>query len=251
MIVVANGAIKSGSTWLYQILRHATRYEAPPSFFHRQGWGDYGVAPRRLADFLVHARASGRNFLFKGHITLKSHLLQNRPDIKVFNITRDIRDAIVSAFYHDLANGSTDTSDFECYYWTRGRNLAKRIVMHHRIWRESEFTCVISFEKLKKSYLQELERIYIFLGIPEGERDAPRLREETSFRSLKDANTDNSKPDDLQFFRRGAVGDWRLHMDEEMVADIFRIESLMEHELSSFEWKRLRALDTVAGRWFD
>lgn len=114
MLIVCNGAFKSGSTWVFEIVKRITGYPLPAELYlnPRQTLPDWkenpngvvaAVNPEKLSELLASGMHHHKNLACKNHFRAKPQkdvLLQDSA-CKVVDIRRDIRDAIVSAYYHD------------------------------------------------------------------------------------------------------------------------------------------------------
>ena len=72
MLVICNGAIKSGSTWLYNILFNLLEFERPPERYLTDGSRKRKEAPciqpDRPACFLENQGIASYEYLFKNHL---------------------------------------------------------------------------------------------------------------------------------------------------------------------------------------
>jgi hypothetical protein len=231
MIVVANGAFKSGSTWLFHIARELTGYGPPPAQYAALNWTShpvYSVEPPLLAPFLDDVGSGSANVLTKNHLGAKAQrdLLLRHPQVRVLNITRDIRDVVVSAFYHRWEPvGVRDNerfADFRSYYWQKGRLLAKHVLSYQIVWdvRSQHYLCV-DYATLLAGFAGEVQRIGAFLGVPPEPEEILRIQQATTPAALARRYGADSR--DFNRFRKGGVGDWRNHFDEEIAADLEEI----------------------------
>jgi hypothetical protein len=60
-------------------------------------------------------------------------LILSYNDVNVLNIKRDMRDVVVSAYYHECCNSGYEGS-FQDFYWQRGRTVAQRVADYHEVW---------------------------------------------------------------------------------------------------------------------
>lgn len=239
MLVLANGAFKSGSTWLYNILRCITSFPAPPEGFLNAEWVNPSIHPNKLAHFLSSSDLSTENYLCKNHLykKIERDLLLSYPNVLILDIHRDLKDVVVSA-YHHWRRTEGYTADFKTYYWTRGRLVANHVRRGHYLWSSanSPQVYVSSYERLKANFQTEVQAIGQFLGFELSTTDIERIQAETTLERLREKYSEAEKAgelpppcgatsDDIKFFRKGIVGDWQNHMTPEMVADIEHIEA--------------------------
>lgn len=224
MLVIANGAIKSGSTWLFQILSHMTDFPPPPKEYLNPTWANPSIDPDKLADFLEMVDFSTANYLCKNHLEDKAQrdLLLSYPNVFILDIERDIRDVVVSAYYHFCREGYYSGS-FESFYWMRGRNIANDVINYHKTWNVNPDRVFVScYENLKRDFGNEVERIGKFLKLKVTEQIIDKCKSNTEFTKLK--SREKSK-NNLTFFRKGIVGDWQNHFNDGMLVDLEKIQS--------------------------
>lgn len=107
MLIVSNGAFKSGSTWLDRLVRHIVRPTQIPDRFQNPNWVNQSVAPNLVEQFLSGVDATEIDYVSKNHVRdgQVRQLLLSYEHVRVVNITRDLRDVLVSAYYHDRREG--------------------------------------------------------------------------------------------------------------------------------------------------
>jgi hypothetical protein len=128
MLVLCNGAYKSGSTWLFNIVAQLTAFEFPPPSYRNRKWRNPSIDPARLVDFLRSVDFRTRNFVSKQHIGEQRprDLVLATEDVLVLDIDRDLRDVIVSAYYHHRRDGRFVGSIAD-FYRTEGRLIAHQV----------------------------------------------------------------------------------------------------------------------------
>ena len=225
MLVLANGAFKSGSSWLRAILAEMMPFEDVPESYrsgrHDQPWLD----PTRMRAFLSSGDYLLGTYLSKSHVygQRSRSLLLSHPNVLVFDIERDLRDAIVSHYYHFRRAYAVPWS-FDRFYWRVGRFKAFQIRQYHLTWRAPHPQLYTSsYERLKTDFDAEARRLAAHLGLEPSEADLARIRDGTSIDTMRRVRNQDKLPPEQRFFRKGAVGDWHEHFDERALADIDRI----------------------------
>jgi Sulfotransferase domain len=250
MLVVSNGAVKSGSTWLFNILTSLREFAWPDSSFLTKSNAKHPtVAPGSLAQYLAGGSFNHRDEITKNHLDKPEHreLLLSVPAVRVICMTRDSRDVIVSAYYHGLLAHQVDCS-FDDFYWDEGRMLLPKLARYQATWAEPhtqmEFT---SFEALKSDFHAEAARLAKLLEVPIDDDGLERIREQTSLDSLREKYQDapSHRTAEADFFRKGETGDWRNHFTDKMLADHDRIcskgiSSLDRHLLVARAKRKIR-----------
>ena len=228
MLVISNGAFKCGSTWLYNILTNLRDFAVPGAEFVTGGNTKHpSIAEPKLAAYLGTDAFEKRDVISKNHLDKPAHraLLLKQRSVRVVCMTRDSRDVIVSAYYHDQRKKRFDGS-FAQYYWQEGRMLLPRLTQYRRTWSEPHTQMVsTTFEALKTDFRGEVMRIAALIDVPVNEGVIDRIRKETDIVSLREKykDTPSHRSEDGDFFRKGDIGDWRNHFDETLLADHDRV----------------------------
>ncbi|WP_224483070.1 sulfotransferase domain-containing protein [Robertkochia aurantiaca] len=221
MLVIANGAFKSGSTWQRNIIRHFMDFSPLPEAF-RSPHHDSFIHTDKLQEIVDSDIIREKNFLAKAHIFKKEHieiLTRNTSDVYVFMIQRDIRDAIVSHYNHFI-NVRRIKPSFNQYYWTVGRFKAMQILKYNQNWATyTDNVLHSSFEQLKTHTRDEVLKFAEFLGVNPDTLDLESIIENTSLNKVRE------KSDRKWFFRKGKIGDHKNYLTGKMEADLKKLES--------------------------
>lgn len=227
MLVVCNGAIKSGSTWLYNILTGLLEVSRPPErFLTDRTRVNATISPERIREFLEQVDFVSESFITKNHLGKPEHkeLLLSFPHVYVVDIVRDVRDVVVSAYY-DAKNRDGIGMDFDSFYWGPGRELADSVTRYHQLWSpDGERILRVSYEALKKDFTAEIKKVGLFFGMELSEARCDELFEHTSMTTLKERYQAEELYRDSKFFRKGIVGDWQNHFSDAMTRDIAKVE---------------------------
>jgi len=130
--------------------------------------------------------------------------LAARQDVRVLHITRDLRDVIVSHFYHYRIQRNSDL-DFSDYYWSIGRFKAHEVTIYNRTWElDSPNLFATQFGLLKSDFDDEVARIGSFIGKTLSPGEIALIAERTSLRALRKARNEEDKPESERFFRKSA-----------------------------------------------
>ncbi len=144
---------------------------------------------------LHNARRGGPQWIeTKGGRKVAEHraLLLAHESVRVICMTRDSRDVIVSAYYHDWRKQRVDGS-FAQYYWQEGRTILPKLMRYQSTWAapHAQMTAT-SFEALKTDFQGEVARIAGLLGLSPDATTLERIRDETSLESLREKYQDAS-----------------------------------------------------------
>lgn len=218
MLIIDNGAFKSGSSWLFKILKQITNFEPIPQEYQNPGWYHPSIDPKKLQDFLKNGDYSTKNYLSKNHFSTPKQrdlILQN-SNVLVVGITRDIKDVVVSAYYH-FSKSENDVGNFTNYYWKRGRRVVNDALKYNSVWSiESPKIYISSYEILKNDSFHEIDRIAKFLEFDLSQEKINQIVKETSFKEISKSGN--------KHFRKGEIGDWQNHLSQGMHRDVKIIE---------------------------
>lgn len=228
MLVVCNGAPKSGSTWLYNIVERLYEFEWPSSEFLTSSKKHPTIRPDAVGSYLQNGDYQSKDVITKTHYGSERirDLLLSNPHTRVLDMERGLYDVIVSTYY-DSCRREGFTGDFSKFYWFEGRSLAQYLIQYHQIWGTGHpHVYVTSFEALKEDFAPEVRRIAKFLDRSLTDEEVEQIRQETDITSLRENYQDDPQYNDEKnpFFRKGIVGDWKSHFDQSMLRDIETIE---------------------------
>ena len=249
MLVISNGAPKSGSTWLFNILREMQGFaEPPPEFLLDADNVNPEIKYDRLDSLLNTLDFSTQDYLIKNHFgkAEERDLVLSMSNVLVLDISRDLKDVVVSAYHYRSLKYPDFDGSFAYYYWVAGRYLADMVREYHETWRSAgdARVFVASYEALKSDFDGEVQRIAKFLGIDPSELDLEQIRENTSMTSLRDRYGDHGEN---KFFRKGIVGDWPNYIRGSMLRDINQIEKVGVQGLGFFQ----KNLGRVLKRYYE
>lgn len=229
MLVISNGAPKSGSTWLYNILVRLGEFQPPPSRYlteaSRASNINPTIKPSRLKEFLDTEDHRNVDWISKNHLGKPEHreLLHNYETVLVFDLERDVRDVIVSAYYDDCNRNDYDGT-FASYYWSKGRRFAQHVFKYHSLWRDfGPRAYTSSYERLQLDFAGEVRRIAAVVDRKIDDPLIAHIQEETSIDGLREQYSHVQLYEGDRFFRKGEIGDWVNHFDERMCVDLERI----------------------------
>lgn len=210
MIIICNGAFKSGSTWLFNIVRHLGDFETIPNEWRNPKWRNPSIDPDKLEDFIKTEKPVGVTYLSKNHLSNPEFvgMLSQRHvnEVKILNIRRDIRDVIVSAFYHYQRVDDYD-EPFDVFFRNRGWKVGRRVIAYNEQWDTgSENNFFTSYENLQSDITTEIIRIADFLDLEITQDTAEDIAARTAFGSWKEITGS-------AHLRKGVVGDWKNYMD--------------------------------------
>jgi len=240
MLVLANGAFKSGSTWLRNVVQQFLLHEPIPRPYRDPKY-DHWIDPKKIKALLDTNLCSEHVYLSKAHIYDENtrDIILSSTDTKILNIKRDLRDVLVSSYYHTKRLNKY-TGDFRTYYWYFGRLKAYQICQYHRVWNiPSDQVLLTRFENLKQDFDVEIQKISMFLGVTLSRNQVQHIKNETSMERMRQRRGESTLPEEKRFYRRGQIGEWTNYFDQNMIEDLTHIET---HGLSLFDRTTYRVL---------
>jgi Sulfotransferase domain len=219
LVVVLGSAHRVGSTWLTQMLEDLIGFEY--EFEYRRvpkacrGYSTtIALEAPETRDFLERAR--GFRF-FKTHSLLDWEEIP--PHVKFVSVYRDPRDMLVSTAFHMAA-----MSEEEGGFPPELTGLSVRDQLLHLMdvdyflgrlehWFRHPLVCQVGYEELKADGAAGLRRVIDHLGLDISDA---QIRETVGWHNFE--RRSGRKPgeaDARSGMRKGVVGDWENHFDEE------------------------------------
>lgn len=228
MLVVCNGAWKSGSTWLAWVMR-ALQFQEIPAEFRRPKFSNPSFPPGLVEEVPgLDFYRCGTVYWCKQHWSGEvDHLaIATSPDVRILNIVRDLRDVVVSWYFHDkrlnVFSGTLD--DYFCGNQASVR--VRKVVAHHAFWHGAPSPAFLtSYEGLLADYPACAGPLLRFVGL-DGD-DLPKALAQTEH-ATKFSNLTRKKGDG-EFFRKGQVGDHRNHLTQSMIDHIGEVAEMANY----------------------
>lgn len=164
MWIIANGAMKSGSTWLFQLFSH-TKILARIPAEHQS------VRHKSLKSAAETLTASAEYFATKQHWRNKNAHLMTYDNIKVLNIIRDIRDVnIVSRYHHDVRKFGFE-GNIQKFLDEKLDFLVEENLEYHSYWigapeLNHRSYYITSYEYMLAEYEKACHELFDFAGLP-------------------------------------------------------------------------------------
>jgi hypothetical protein len=225
MLVVLNGAPKGGSTWLVLIVQAMKLFQRIADEYQDGQWSNSSICEERLANFIDRVDYQEQNYFCKQHWFNENKIaeldLLAIPNVKIVNIIRDIRDVLVSRYFHDLRLNATKADNIEDYYVAIGKKNMQQYMQYHISWHSNRqalqpFLC--SYERLHLNFAEQVQELVAYLGLSQliGETEIAEIQEKTSFSSRQETG-------DGKFFRKGIVGDWQNYLSPAIIEDLHQM----------------------------
>lgn len=222
MLVIANGANKSGSTWVFNLAFDTIPSQVLPQGWRREGWGNRSIDPKRLKEFLD--ATPDRTTILKMHmfpVPMGRDELLARDDVVVLNVARDLRGTVTS-HYHWLINRGA-IMGIRTYWDEQGRDFAKQICEFHKYWDvDSPAYHRFSYEGLLTDFAGEMEKARPVMERAGATFDAGELQRSTSRETMIEKGKAKGE-DNAWFFRKGVADDWKNHLPRDVAEEIVEI----------------------------
>lgn len=240
MLVICNGAFKSGSSWIHALVSSIMHIRAIP-LAGIPGKYNLGKSPvsliseQCLANFVSTEDIRSNNYLTKAHFFSEATLARTYPPEVIFIfIERDIGDAVVSHYFHFLAKLKVKIP-FDLYYWLIGRYKAYEIsLFNHRCRHYFGDEHFFTYEQMKADTPAAVQKLCCILGVePLSGEEINSVLAETSLESMRDkAKTGkliyyhDAGNQHAAMFRKGAVGEYAQHFGPRSLRDVQSIGRL-------------------------
>lgn len=219
MLVICNGAARSGSNWIYNIAVQAIPAEPLADEWRRTGWGQASIEPGRLREYLaVRDRPV---------TVVKMHLRPTEAErdellaggrVIVLNVARDIRGA-VNAHYHARVRSLSEAPDVQTWWEAEGRDFAARLRAYHTLWNvEHPAYHRFYFEELLQHFPSEIERARPVLERAGAVIDVEALDQDTGLEALVEDAAPGARE-----LRLGQAEDWRNHLPHPVAREAIEI----------------------------
>ena len=224
-LILSNGNYKSGSTWVTAIVKEMIDYNERnfPIKFQQPKRPNY-INRYKISTFIN--KHKDEIWISKTHISERSIINQLNVDselIKVININRDIRDVVVSHYFH-LQNNKKYNGTFQTYFSKWGKFKAIQVFDYEKSWENNKNSLNIKYEDLINNFDKTIFTIAEYLNITMSDQLLNKIRLNTNIQTLR-SNKQGKLHEKKWFFRKGEIGDWKNYLDHSMISDIKRIQN--------------------------
>ena len=245
MLIICNGAFKCGSSWLHAILVELLKIKnislsRIPDYYTNDIYSPTKIIESKLDDFVLKESYEHQNYITKSHFFKRSTLSSPYPDdVKFLFVEREVKDAIVSHYYH-IKNRFQINISFKFYYSIVGKYKAYEIHLFNNrckeYFGEDNF---ISYDHLKNRFPDSIQRLCEILDIDRLNKfEIQRLINETTIENLREKSKSgeseyypSKRKDNWKQFRRGKQGDWVNYFSKKQ---LFQIENIQRNGISFF-----------------
>jgi hypothetical protein len=198
--------MKSGSTWITQIVAAHGKWTPIPKDYRNEKWFNPSLPDGKFSEFFNAQEFVLNQWFCKQHWHHDEKFINLLYDnsVRIVNIVRDLRDVLVSRYFHDSRLGNTSVDNVPEYYFEdHGRARLRGYIEYHWFWHNSRrekqpYLCV--FENLIADFGSEVHGLFEFLDQPLSQEEISRIQDKTSFKNKRVTGEGN-------FFRKGVVGD--------------------------------------------
>jgi len=224
MLVVSNGVIKSGSSWLMLIAQRMMEVDDLPEEFQDPAWNNPSLKRDQLMRFLTEGHSYGNNYLVKNHFAIpgERNAMLYYPWCKVIMTFRDMRDSVVSRYFHHRRAGDVPADgNFLDFFWSpvapSGATALRYMSRYVSTWNvEDESFWKVRYEDLHADVDEAVRSLATFLEVDLATVDIARIIRLSQPRSNPDLSG-------ASHIRAGRPGDWHNHLGErelELIDDL-------------------------------
>lgn len=186
-----------------------------PERFQDPSWENPSLKRDQLRAFLDGGFANEGNYLVKNHFAVagERNAMLFHPSCKVIMTFRDMRDSIVSRYFHHLRVGEVPADgSFLDFFWAHeppnGRQTLEYMSRYVSTWSiEDETLWKVRYEDLHRDVEQTVLSLAAFLEVKATAVDLPRIIQ------LSQPSA-RAKPADGRHIRTGRPGTWKNHLGE-------------------------------------
>ena len=230
MLVICNGASKSGSTWLCQLLIRMINPETIPNPYQKSHWKSPTIKQHQLIRFLETQDYSAQNYVSKSHWRADQRIngffvkdLLDRENIIIFNVYRDIKDVLVSKYHHDLRIEKY-VGDFNEWFEEFGLKFAAFLILFHKGWQKGRCQPILlHYKEMVNDLAQAVRKIARSLELNYDENSVAQILKYSDMQ--RQAGGGN--------FRKGIIGEWKNYLSEEQLESLAIL--MNKHGLRDFE----------------
>jgi hypothetical protein len=238
MLIICNGVFKSGSTWLHAIILEILKINKinltdVPSKYTNNIDSPTTIVESKLFKFLDNENYIESYYITKSHYYLMKTMMRDYDsNIHFFFVERDIRDALVSHYYH-LKKKYTFISGFNMYYLFIGRFKAFEILNFNRKYiRAFGNDNFFKYSDLKNNFEAVVLKISSILNLKDlSEEEIKIIKTQTSITKMRnDLSLGKTKyystvsENREGVIRKGIIGDWVNYFSIRQQNDIKNIE---------------------------
>lgn len=239
MLIICNGVFKSGSTWLHAIIieilkLNKIKLKNVPSKYTNNINSPTTIIESRLSEFLDTEDYIQNHYITKSHYYRKETINLNHDRYThFFFVERDVRDAVVSHYYH-IKKKYGFIKSFSIYYFLIGRLKAFEILkfnkMYLKAFGKERF---IKYSEMTNDFQEVALKISSILNLKLlSEEEIEIIKKNTSMKKMReDLLLGKSRyystvyKDRQEIIRKGEIGDWVNHFSIRQQKDIKQIES--------------------------
>ena len=240
MLVICNGSFKSGSSWLHAIILEIFRIKKQPikdiPFKYNPNINSpTRILENKIFDFIKIEDYNTSHYVTKSHyFSEKVFKKKYSENVKFIFIQRDIKDAIVSHFYHFKQYRYRNIS-FEKYFRYIGIYKAYEIsLFNSRAKKYFNSDLIFSYNNIKNDFNNTVLSLCYILGFEDiSIEEILEIKKNTSIQNMRRTAKEgksNYYPElgnmNYKMFRKGVIGEWKKYYNKSNLELITRIINL-------------------------
>lgn len=206
-----------------------------PKKFQNKRWSNSSIDPSKIEEAVKELSSSTAYYSCKQHWSDHAQLAADHK-VVVLNIIRDIRDMLVSRFFHQkriMQLGEKAT--FNWFFRERTKQFLDPYVAYHEYWQSNRELnpelryLLTSYEYMHQDAHSEVGRMLHYCGLPSDEQSVAHAVYSTSKEGIAEDKQGKGK-----HLRKGVVGDYQNYFDSDM-------EETLASMLEERKWSSLKA----------
>lgn len=179
VLILNNGAPKSGTTWVQKICVKMLDPDFPDRKW-RNFWKNPSIDPEKLQQYHASREWQEGRVLVKTHFAYEpkySFLLE--PNVRIIVTSRNLPDSVLSWFYHQVRKKGVGLEEKDGWLGTVGFEFADRLIEHRHTWRGKSNVLDVRYEDMLADAPGKVAEIAAFLDADISPKRAARIAERT------------------------------------------------------------------------
>jgi len=226
MLILNNGAPKSGTTWIQSILRSVPEVSFPDPKW-QNGNKNPSIARDRISEYFQSDEWRKNNVLVKMHEKYDDDLsFIADPEIRVVITYRNLPDSVVSWYHHQLRLGKTTADQKNDWLESEGRRYCVRIISQRLSWIDKPNTLLMRYEDMIADPATKIFDLLAFCGLPVSHKIASEMAQKT-----RKGPFSADKLRDGKHVRTGGVSVASTELPAEFLKSLLDLEDLVSSGL--------------------
>lgn len=228
VIIVIASPHKVGSTWLFKIIKDLTGFrDIFPPFRTFKEYRKVRIPLDNLEPYFSQLKGGGRGYIFKSHSAPPT---TSNDGIFYVTVIRDPRDIMVS-MSHYVSTLPVELGGWGVEFSAKNdRDKLKEVIERSdfifnlfQLWSKYENCLLLRYEDLKTDIYSCIKEIVTYTNLRVKPHELELAIEKNDFKRL--SGRESGDESTRSFYRKGIVGDWKNHFDEELLHFLYTTQN--------------------------